>query len=356
MPGGWPRARRRSRRAPERWHPRGTVLITGGTGALGAHTARWLARRGARRILLAGRLGERAAGAAELIEELRGLGAAATAVSCDVTDRAAVAELLASVPRDAPLSAVVHAAGALDVRSLADTTIDDLVEATAAKVAGAHHLDALLADTPLDAFVLFSSNAGVWGSGNQAAYGAGNAYLDALAQQRRGRGLAATSIAWGAWDGDGMVSADIRRYLERHGVLPMDPERAVEALGDAVEHGDTVVTIADVDWERFVPAFTSARPSPLLAHLAPAPGSPEREENAPAGAAEPGGTGLARALAGMPAADRRGWTLDLVRSHIAAVLGFAARTPSARTRPSANSGSTRSPRWNCATGWPRPPA
>ncbi|MGW4502899.1 SDR family NAD(P)-dependent oxidoreductase, partial [Micromonospora sp. NPDC004336] len=186
--------------AAERWQPSGTVLITGGTGALGAHVARWAAANGAEHVVLTSRRGERAPGAVELREELTAQGVRASVVACDVADRDQVAALLASLDEDAaPLTAVVHAAGAGDVGMIAETDLAAFAAVLDGKVAGARHLDALLGDRPLDAFVLFASIAGVWGSGGQAAYAAGNAFLDALAEQRRARGLAATSVAWGPW-------------------------------------------------------------------------------------------------------------------------------------------------------------
>ncbi|WP_308036673.1 KR domain-containing protein, partial [Actinoplanes sp. DH11] len=112
--------------------------------------------------------------------------------------------------------------------------------------------------------MVFSSNAGTWGSGGQAAYAAANAYLDGLAQTRRARGLRATSIAWGAWGGGGLATGAAEEHLRRRGVAPMPVDRAIAALRQAVEQDDTVVAVTDVDWDRFVPAFTSARRRPLI--------------------------------------------------------------------------------------------
>ncbi|MEU5002617.1 type I polyketide synthase, partial [Streptomyces sp. NPDC021622] len=191
------------------WSPRGTVLVTGGTGALGAHVARWLVAKGAEHLLLTNRRGLDADGAQELCAELTELGARVTIAACDVADRNALADVLASVPAEFPLTAVVHAAGIERSGVLADLDPADLGEfadVLSAKVDGARNLHELLGDRQLDAFVLFSSIAGVWGSGGQGAYAAANAYLDALAGHRRAAGLPATAVAWGPWGGGGMVA------------------------------------------------------------------------------------------------------------------------------------------------------
>ena len=185
------------------WRPRGTVLVTGGTGGIGAHLARWLAGNGAPHLLLTSRRGGDAPGAAELTDELTALGARVTVAACDVADRDALAALLDSIPEQQPLTAVLHAASALPVPTpLSEHTVEEFAQVCRAKIDGARHLDELTAGQELDAFVLFSSGASIWGSGLQAAYGAANAYLDALAHRRRAAGRVATSISWGAWGGD----------------------------------------------------------------------------------------------------------------------------------------------------------
>ncbi|MEV6877810.1 type I polyketide synthase [Amycolatopsis sp. NPDC051128] len=246
------------------WRPRGTVLVTGGTGGLGAHVARWLVRTDAERVVLAGRRGPGTPGAAELAAEL---GDKVTFAACDVADRAAVRDLLASLP---DLTAVVHAAGA-GQHSTPVTEIDDAAEVMRAKVAGAANLDALLDHDTLDAFVLFSSGAGVWGGGGQGAYAAANAYLDALARQRRAAGGNATSIAWGTWAGDGMARGGVGERFRRLGLSEMDPRLAVRALQQLDE---PCLVVADIDWPVFGPAYSVARRRPLLAEVFEEPEAP----------------------------------------------------------------------------------
>ncbi|MGW4155427.1 type I polyketide synthase [Micromonospora chersina] len=306
---------------PQPWRPRGTVLITGGTGALGGHVARWAAGAGAERIVLTSRRGADTPGAAELLADLAALGIDCRVARCDAADRAGMADLLADLRRDGPpLRAVVHAAGVSEVVPLAETTLEDLAYVIGPKLAGAELLDELLDGVELDAFVLFSSIAAVWGSGGQGAYAAGNAYLDALAERRRARGLAATSVAWGPWTESGMFGEDAPEQLRRRGLRVMPPGLAMAGLRHALAAGDTCVTVADVDWATFHPLFTALRPSPLLADL-PAVRALAARPDEPAGPAAPTGRDLAAELRPLPAEERRAALLDMVRTDAAKVLG-----------------------------------
>ncbi|MBI0300285.1 SDR family NAD(P)-dependent oxidoreductase, partial [Streptomyces sp. PRKS01-29] len=302
------------------WTPRGTVLVTGGTGGLGSHVARWLAANGADHVVLLSRQGGAAPGAAELVADLAEV--RVTVAACDVTDRDAVAAVLAEAERTHPLTAVVHTAGAgLLPAPVTEVTAEQFAAVTGAKVRGALVLDELVGDRELDAFVLFSSGAGVWGSGGQAPYAAGNAFLDGLAQRRRARGLAATSVAWGGWGGGlGMIDADGGDQWRRIGVLPMDPAPALRAMARAVGGGPPNVIVADIDWARFVPGYTMARERPLLREL------PEVAEILAADT--PGGVTSRREelldnLAGLTGPEREAFLTDLVRREAAAVLGHA---------------------------------
>ncbi|WP_203833471.1 type I polyketide synthase, partial [Actinoplanes regularis] len=302
----------------KRWQPHGTVLITGGTGALGAHVARKLAADGAEHLLLTGRRGASAPGTGELIAELIDLGARVTVAACDAADRDALAAVLADIPDELPLTAVVHAAGVGDVAALTDTDLALADRMLAGKAAGARHLDDLLGDTPLDAFVLFSSNAGLIGGAGQGAYAAANAALDAVAAGRRARGRTATTISWGLWGGgSGLGEAGDEEYVLRRGLRPMDPPTAVTAMIRAVEQDDTSIAVADVDWERFATAFTASRSRPLIGDLPEVRAALTRTE-APAGTTA---SALAARLAGVADAERPGVVLALVREQAAAILG-----------------------------------
>ncbi|WP_177330179.1 SDR family NAD(P)-dependent oxidoreductase, partial [Streptomyces sp. F-1] len=297
------------------WAPRGTVLITGGTGALGGHLARWLAGAGAAHLVLTSRRGADAPGATALKAELEELGTRVTLAACDVADRDAVAALLAGHT----FTSVFHAAGVEQFGPFDALTPDDFARTVAAKARGAAHLDELLGDRELDAFVLFSSIAGVWGSGQQTAYAAGNAFLDGLAARRRARGLTATAIAWGPWADGGMVSGTDEEQLRRRGVLTLPAALAVTAVQRALDRDDTAVVVADIDWARFLGPFTLARPSALLSELPEVLGA---RTAAPAGTAT-GTAPLADRLAGLPEPERVRTLTDLVRAHVAAVLGHS---------------------------------
>ena len=193
------------------WQPSGMVLITGDDGTPGGHAARWTAEGGAGHVVLASRLGPAAPAAAELAAQLSALGAAVTVASCDETDRAALAGLLTWLARTRQqLTGVIHTAVSLQTTPLAELSLPELAAATEAKTAAAVNLDALLGEAELDAFVLFSSVAGVWGSAEHGAYAAASAYLDGLAEQRRARGRAAVSMAWGPWLDEGMTARGSR--------------------------------------------------------------------------------------------------------------------------------------------------
>ncbi|MFG2911281.1 type I polyketide synthase [Kitasatospora sp. NPDC048298] len=310
--------------AERAWRPRGTVLVTGGTGAVGAHVSRWLAANGAEHLVLTSRRGADAPGAAELADELRAAGAEVTVVACDTADRTAVDALVGRFALEgAPIRAVLHAAGLGRTGALADLRPADLQELAEAKIAGARNLAEALTGTELDAFVLFSSNAGVWGGGGQGAYAAVNAFLDAYAERLRAVGVRATSVAWGAWADGGMADGPAGEAMRRRGVPAMAPELAVAALQQALDLDETFLAVADVVWERFQPAFTATRRRPLIEDL------PEvRALSAGTGTAEPGTevpeqSALRRKLAGLSAADQERVLTDLVRAQAAGVLGFA---------------------------------
>ncbi|MCA1227779.1 type I polyketide synthase [Saccharopolyspora sp. 6M] len=294
------------------WEPRGTVLITGGTGAIGPDLARWLAERGAGRIVLTSRRGPDAEGVPELVAELAELGTEVTVESCDVADRDALAALLDRLAAAGhEIRTAVHAAVTIELGALDELDLDSVQRVVRAKVAGARHLDALLG-AELDAFVLYSSIAGMWGSGSHAAYAAGNAYLAALAQQRRARGLTATSLHWGKWPDSPELAAADRHGARRSGLRILDPATAFTALHRALDEDAAVLALTDVDWAEYHQVFSAARPTTLFDDL------PEVRDRADA-PAETGG--FAERLRALPAEERAALLLDLVRAEASAALG-----------------------------------
>ncbi|WP_159047050.1 type I polyketide synthase, partial [Streptomyces pactum] len=323
------------------WQPGGTVLITGGTGGRGAHVARWLAAAGAARLVLVGRRGPDAPGAAELAAELRALGAEVTLHACDAADRDALAAVLADIPGDTPLTAVVHAAGIVDDGVLDDLTPERFAALHRARTAPAVHLDELTRDLDLTAFVLCSSIAGTVGTAGRAGLAAATAVLDALARRRRGEGLPATSVAWGAWSEEGPDDATAATTVAVPGTRearPADdgtaaarphravghpavhPDLALAALRQAVTRPEPAPVVFDPRQPQVLDTLIGIRGSALLRDLPDA-----RQALADAEAArqetETAASGLAQRLRGLPAAERTGLVTDLVRTHAAAVLG-----------------------------------
>ncbi len=300
------------------WEPTGTVLITGGTGSIGASVARWLAAESDCSIVLLSRRGPEAPGAGELARELENSGAKVRVVAADVADRDQMSELITVLAEEGePVRAVFHAAGIGQSTALAEMTAREFRTVISAKIDGAQMLDDLLADTALDAFVLFSSISGVWGSSRYAAYAAGNAYLDALAEQRRARGRSATAIAWGVWEDSGMVSPSGELQLRRRGLVPMPMADGITMLRQVLDREETVLSIVDVEWEPFVAGYTAARQRPLIEDL------PQVKAVRTKGAAAPvtRQTDIRQTLAGLPPADRASALEDLVRVTVADVFG-----------------------------------
>ena len=229
-----------------------TVLISGGLGALGLATARWLVGAGSRHLVL---LGRRPANPAQLavVAELEALGATVAVESVDVTDGADLEAVFARIAASGlPLQGIIHAAGALDDGLLINQTPARCAAVAAAKVLGAQHLDRLSRGLPLDFFLCYSSVAGLLGSPGQAAYGAANGALDGLMAERRALGLPALSINWGPWAGAGMAAgtADFLRKIK--------PDQALASLERWMGSGAAravVVELEEQAHDRFVPRF-----------------------------------------------------------------------------------------------------
>ncbi|MEU4924884.1 type I polyketide synthase, partial [Streptomyces parvus] len=299
----------------------GTVLITGGTGALGALVARHVIEaHGVRNVLLVSRRGDQAPGAVQLRDELTALGANVRVVACDVADREAVAALLASVPADAPLTGVVHTAGVIDDGVITALTPERLDTVFRPKVDAALVLDELTRDLDLSVFVLYSSAAGTFGSPGQGNYAAANAFLDALAQRRRAAGLPATSVAWGGWaESSGMTAhlgaSDLQR-MSRGGGVELTSEEGLEVFDRAWRDPAPVLVAAKLDFMTLQAQAAAGSVHSLLRGLI----TTRRQTTQPQ---RPAGPRLAEQLAATSPARQEEFLLDVVRREVAATLGHA---------------------------------
>ncbi|WP_437338831.1 type I polyketide synthase [Sorangium sp. So ce394] len=311
----------RSAPEPLRLRPDASYLVTGGLGDLGLLVARRLVERGARHLVLLGRTPPGAAGAgdarAAAITALEALGARVRIAVADVGDERALRASLAAHDAAAwpAIRGVIHCAGVHRPAPLDQLAADDLLPDLRSKVLGAWLLDRLLAD--LDLFVLFSSAATQLGSPLLGGYAAANAFLDALAHDRRARGLPALSVGWGYWDGVGMAArrerAEGRRAAPR-GVAPLAPDRCLDVLERLLAGAPPHVGVLGVDWSAWSAAYPEAAAAPRLALLAGRGAAPSPGEG-------PGGAALlvADPLAGAPE-ERRGRLELYLRARVAAAL------------------------------------
>jgi acyl transferase domain-containing protein len=312
-----------------------TYLVTGGTGSLGLELARWLVDRGARHLVLTSRSGlpERAdweglphgsteQRRVEAVRALEARGATVTAPRIDVADASGMATLFSDLRlTHPPLRGVIHAAGTIDTRPVADLSTEALDEIMRPKVAGAwilHELTRDLGSGPdgLDFFVCFSSGAALWGAHGLAHYAAANHFLDALVQQRRRLGLPALSVNWGSWAGGGMATGALGADFEQAGLSAVPVESALAALGYLLGADATQQAVAAFDWPIFKPIYEARRRRPLIAEIevaVPATASVEQERRSEF---------LERWEQALPS-QRTGLLMTLVQSVAAGILGFA---------------------------------
>ncbi|NKZ08320.1 type I polyketide synthase [Actinomadura latina] len=321
-------------RSPHMFGPDDTVLVTGGTGALGAFVARHLVTaHGARNLILASRRGADAPGAADLAAELSALGAGVRPAACDVASPAGLAALLASIPAGQRLAGVVHCAGVTDDGVIGSMTPERMDAVLRPKADAAWNLHERTRDLDLGMFVLFSSVAGTLGSAGQANYACANAFLDGLASHRRGLGLPGQSLAWGPWAGQGMAerltAADTGR-MAASGLLGLSPQEGLALFDAAHAAGGPALVPVRVDTAAL--REQGAGLPPMLAALAgprrAAPPEPARDARA----------GFAERLTGLAARDASRVLADLVQASAAAVLGHGSPAAFALDRPFKDSG------------------
>lgn len=289
----------------------GTVLITGGMGGLGVILTRHLVRtHGARSLLLVSRSGIEAPGARELLDELSSQNAAAVRIeACDVGDRQQLAALLERNQEHPPISAIIHCAGVVDDGVLSSQTMERVSRVLRPKVEAAWNLHQLAPDT-VRSFVLYSSFVSVIGNEGQAAYAAGNAFLNALAHMRVAQGLPALSLAWGPWANDvGMAAGNklVVPNLRVANAQPVTDLQGLQLLDRALQTSESVL----------VPL--------LLRGSFPMVSSPGTISKANKTSAQGEAKKVAvwrKKLAAVEPESRHDTLLGLVRDEVAAVLGY----------------------------------
>jgi acyl transferase domain-containing protein/NAD(P)-dependent dehydrogenase (short-subunit alcohol dehydrogenase family)/acyl carrier protein len=298
-----------------------TVLITGGTGGLGAVLARHLVRSyGVQHLLLTSRRGSSAPGALELERELTALGAQVTIEACDVSDRRQLQALIGAIDSAHSLGTIVHCAGAVDNGLLATLSPERMSSVLAPKLDAAWHLHELTAHLELQAYVLFSSIASLFGGPGQANYAAANAFLDDLAEVRRSRGLSATSIVWGLWGETGMGShmgeVDLRRAVGSSSLSMLSTEEGLELFDLALRRSEGIVFPARLN-SRVLREEARAGTLPvLLRSLVRVPSAARSERTRQ----------LKEILSEAPTDERESVVLEVVRTEVASVLGHASAT------------------------------
>ncbi|MGO4618118.1 type I polyketide synthase [Nocardia sp. 2YAB30] len=309
------------------FRPDGTVLITGGTGGLGALAARHLVTEyGVRRLVLTSRRGPDAPGAAGIRDELSALGAHVDVVACDAADRAAVDAMVAAIPSEHPLTGVIHAAGVLADGVFAALTAERIAQVLRPKADAAWNLHEATKDLDLSAFVLYSSITGLIGNPGQANYAAANVFLDALAQHRQVSGLPATSVAWGPWlERTGMTDAADFARLRRQGFAPLSAAEGMALFDAALASGRSAFVAARVDRT----ALTETGHGELRAIMRGLTPPAYRRAVAPASES----SGLVAQLRGRSTAEREQIIVEMIRVQAAAVLGHAGADSIAVDKP-----------------------
>jgi NADP-dependent 3-hydroxy acid dehydrogenase YdfG/acyl carrier protein len=299
---------------PPALNPDGTILITGGTGTLGALTAHHLTTHyGARHLLLASRTGPNNPHTTQLKTELENNGATVTITACDTTDPQQLATLINNIDETHPLTAVIHCAGTLNDATITTMTTDQLHHTLHPKIDAAWHLHQLTKNTPLAAFILYSSAAGTIDSPGQANYAAANTFLDALAHHRTNQGHPTTSLAWGLWAQDsnltGHLTTQNQQRITRTGILPMTTTHALNLLDQALttNHPHHLTAHLNLTTLRHQPTNTLP---PTLRNLIPTTTTPT-----------PKTPTLTTQLTNQNPQEQQQLILNTIRTHIAAVLG-----------------------------------
>ncbi len=298
-----------------------SYLITGGLGAIGLHTAAYLAQRGAGDIVLTSRRAPDAEAQATIDDITERYGCRIHAFSADVGDESEVAELLGRIRAELPpLAGVLHLAGVLDDALLSQQSLERFRTTLAPKAFGACHLDRLTKDDDLDFFIVSSSVSSQFGSPGQSNYATANALLDGLVAQRRARGLPATGVNFGPWAQGGMASSEAATAnISAQGLVPLDPSAALSALSEVVANGTGQATVIKANWQRAAKVLGSSRP-PILDLVLPS-----------AAGEVTGDSELLKQLLEIPVAQRAGFVTEFLQREVQNFLRLA-QPPAASSR------------------------
>jgi acyl transferase domain-containing protein len=303
----------------------GTYWITGGLGGVGKETALWLARRGARHLVLTSRHADEAANR-DFLAELSRSSVSYRIFDGDAADRRRMSEISEEIRRSMPpLRGIIHAAGVIRDAALINQSATDGDEIRRGKVEGAWILHELTRDIPLDFFVLYSGAGVVLGAAGQGMYAAANAELDALAQFRRRKGLPATSVAWGPWRGAGMAADLGPDVFAARGLAMIDPELGFSRLERLLVDGSPYGAVIPVDWAKFLSRLPAGADRGYYSMLMSAPETGAAND---AKVSSP----LER-LKAIPAGQRRDALVAELASNARQVIGLDDGAPIASTLP-----------------------
>jgi acyl transferase domain-containing protein/acyl carrier protein len=308
---------------PNPLQPRGdrSYLITGGLGAIGLHTASYLAQLGAGDIVLTSRRAPDA-DAQQAIDDLtERYRCRIHTFAADVGDESEVAKLLERIRAELPpLAGVAHLAGVLDDALLSQQSLERFRTTLAPKAFGACHLDRLTKNDDLDFFIVSSSVSSLFGSPGQANYATANALLDGLVAQRRAQGLPATGVNFGPWAQGGMASSEAASAnIGAQGLIPLEPSAALSALAAVVANGTGQATVIKANWQRAAKVLGSSRP-PILDLVLPS-----------AVGEATGDSELLRQLQEIPVQQRAGFVTEFLQREVQNFLRLA-QPPAATSR------------------------
>ncbi len=290
-----------------------SYLITGGLGAIGLHTASYLAQLGAGDIVLTSRRTPDADAQRAIEEITERFKCRIHVFTADVSDESEVTELLGRIRAELPpLAGVAHLAGVLDDALLSQQSLERFRTTLAPKAFGACHLDRLTKDDELDFFIVSSSVSSLFGTPGQSNYATANAFLDGLVAQRRAKGLPASGVNFGPWAQGGMASSEAARAnISAQGLIPLEPSAALGALAEVVANGTGQATVIKANWQRAAKVLGSSRP-PILDLVLPS-----------AAGEVTGDSELLRQLHEMPVAQRASFVTEFLQREVQNFLRLA---------------------------------